>query len=132
MRELWRLLRTALTTDDLVWRVTFLLFAILLASLTAGLSYWLLTADGRSSWWVWQLLLWALAVGLAIWSIVLLGGCFGSPGSRWARWAHRVPLDAADGEGVILLLAIILIPAAALTLMLRWIGVRGHSSNQVV
>ncbi len=132
MRELWRLLKTALTADGLVWRVSFLLFAMLLGALTAGLSYWLLTPQGGSSWWVWQLLLWALTVGLATWGIVLLGGCFGSPGSRWAWWAHRVPLDAADGEGAILLVAIILIPAAALTLMLWCIGVRGHSSNQVV
>jgi len=125
MRALWRRLKDALTVDDLFWRVVFFLFALFMMALCVVGVGWLLTPDARATWWVWQVLLAAFMAGLFFCAAVMFGGCFASPGSRWSRWAQKATPDAVDIGEAIFIVAVIFLPAVVITVLLRYIGVRG-------
>jgi hypothetical protein len=126
MHALWHRVREALTMDDLFWRVSCFLFAALAAAIGV-LICWVVLKE--SIWWPWQALLWAVAAGLCVWAVLLLGGCFSAPGSRWAKRARHATPSTVDIEGgVPLTVVVVLFPAAVLTILLRCIGVRGCKS----
>lgn len=131
MGTLWRMLKDALSADDLFWRVSCFLFALLLAGVGALVCYLLLGPDGPSIWWLWHALLWVLAGGLYLWAAVLIAGCFSPPGTRPFRWARHAMPGVVDFEGEMhLTVMVILLPAAVLTLVLRCVGVRGSKSSR--
>jgi len=131
MGTLWQSLKDALTADDLLWRVSCFLFALLLAGVGALLCYLLLGPDGPSIWWLWQALLWLLVAALYLWAAMLIAGCFSAPGTRPFRWARHTMPRAVDFEGdMSITVLVILLPAAALTILLRCIGVRGSKSSR--
>jgi hypothetical protein len=131
MGALWLLLKNALTADDLFWRVSCFLFALLVTSLGILVCYLLLGPDREAIWWVWRVPLWGLAGGFFVWAALLLGGSFGPPESRWTRRARYAMPPAIDFDGEIYLTVVIaLLPAAVLTIVLRCIGVRGCKSSR--
>jgi hypothetical protein len=131
MGTLWRRLKDALSTDDLFWRVSCVLFALFLAGVGALVCYLLLGPDRASIWWLWQGLLWIVAGGLYLWAAVLIVGCFSPPGTRPFRWGRHAMPRAVDYDGEMsLTVMVILLPAAVLTIALRCIGVRGSKSSR--
>lgn len=131
MRALWDGMRQTLAADDLFWRVSCFLFA-LLALAIASLIGWLLLSPARESMgWLWQALIWLLTAASFGWAAVLLAGCFAPPESRPTRWAAVALPSIVDFEGEMSLLSIVtFFPAAVLTLLLRAIGLRGCQSPQ--
>jgi hypothetical protein len=130
MRPLWDGIKNTLAADDLFWRVSCFFFALLAGGLGVLIGCVLLLSSARDTmWWPWQALFWLLAAGLFAWAAVLLLGCVSPPASRPARWAARAMPTLVDFEGDTSLFAMLaFFPAAAITLLLRAIGVRGCKS----
>jgi hypothetical protein len=127
-------LRDTLKEDDLYWRVSCFVFALLAIAVGAFIACILLLSSARETmWWLWYGLFWLLATAFFAWGLVLLGGCVSPPDSRPARWAASVlpgisgPDLLGDSSGFFDLLYY---PAAVLTLLLRSIGVRGCKSSR--
>ena len=126
--------KDALKEDDLYWRVSCSVFALLAIAVGGFIAAVLLLSSARETmWWLWYALFWLLAAAFLAWGLVLLGGCVSPPDSRPARWANRVlpgisgPDPLGDSSGFFDLLYY---PAMALTLLLRSIGIRGCKSSR--
>jgi hypothetical protein len=129
-RALWDRMKDDLAADDLFWRVSCFFFALFGVGF-AVLIAWVMLSSARESWWLWQALLWLVAAGLFAWAAVLLLGCLSPPDSRSSRWADGVLPAIVDFEGKTSAFGVVaFFPAAALTLLLHGIGVRGCRSPQ--
>ena len=125
-------IKASLAADDLFLRASCFFYA-LLAAAVGGFIAWLLVESSARDTMALPLyaLFWLIAAAFLAWAAMLLPGCVSPPASRPMRWASRVlpPIVSIDGqEG--LLAYITFLPAAALTLALRVIGVRGCTSRK--
>jgi len=132
MQALLERIKASLAEDDLFWRASCLFYA-LVATAVGGFIAWLLVASSARETMALPLyaLFWLIAVAFLIWAGVLLIGCGSPPASRPMRWASAVlpPIVSFDGEEG-LLAYITFLPAAALTLALRAVGIRGCKSRK--
>jgi hypothetical protein len=132
MQSLTDRIKATLAEDDLFWPASCLFYA-LVAGAAGGFIAWLLAASSARESMTLALyaLFWLIAIAFLAWAAVLLLGCVSPPASRPMRWASRalpgsVSVDGQEG----LLAYITFLPAAALTLALRAIGVRGCKTRK--
>jgi hypothetical protein len=128
MKRQWIHLKHALTCDDLFLRVLFLFFGVGAIGFSLALSYWILSTATKADSWSLLIFVGGLAILLILWGALLLGRCLSAPSSRWSKFAEKAHPDTVDGEGLIILLLLSLLPAVILTLVLRRLGMRGYVS----
>ena len=128
--------KDTLKEDDLYWRASCFVFALLAIAVGTFIAWILLASSARETmWWLWYALFWLLAAAFLAWGLVLLGGCVSPPDSRPARWAASAlpgisgpdsdPFGNSTGW-----FDLLYYPAAALTLLLRSVGIRGCKSSR--
>lgn len=129
-------LKDALREDDLHWRASCFVFSLIGIPIGTFIAWLLLASSARETmWWLWYALFWLLAAAFLAWGLVLLGGCVSPPDSRPARWADSV-LPGISGHDFDALgnssgwFDLLYYPAAALTLLLRSVGIRGCKSSR--
>jgi hypothetical protein len=123
MDHLWKSLAGALTKDDLFLRVTLFVFGLCALALGVAAVNWLMTSN--ASWG------WLLAVGMMgglflLWGFIVLVSAFTPPSNRWSKLAEKCYPEPAALDDAAIFLFIVLMPAVALTLALRALGVRGY------
>jgi hypothetical protein len=130
MPSLWDRIKASLAADDLFFRVSCFFYA-LVGGAIGGFIAWLLVASTARETMAGPLyaLFWLIAATFLIWAAILLLGCISPPNTRPARWAAAAlpKIVSFDGE-VGILSYLTFLPAAALTLLLRSIGIRGCKS----
>jgi hypothetical protein len=120
---MWRKLVDAMTEDDLFIRV-------ILA--TVGLGFVALgfqsvgAAVGATGPWGWLLVIWVVGAIFLSWGMLLFVAAFTPPASRWSKLAEKFYPDPAGLDDAAIVLVVVLIPAAAFTILLRACGLRGH------
>ena len=132
MQALWLRIKDSLAADDLFWRVSCFFYA-LVGGAIGGFVAWLLVASSARQEMAGPLyaLFWVMAIAFLVWAAVLLIGCVSTPESRPMCWASAAlpKIVSFDGE-VGILSYLTFLPAAALTLLLRGIGLRGCRSRR--
>lgn len=122
MKRFLRRLYASAAWDDLFMRVTW----SLLGTLFGGLGVVMLVA-GAAQGAPYYVYSW-LGFALTTLGVILISRCALPAQSRLARLLDKYPPDATAEEGV-LLVAIVYLPAALLTILLRSIGVRGQRTG---
>ena len=117
-------LRDALFDDDLLVRVAYLFFGIMLISFAAYLTYSFASEGEPVSSWPFRIFVVAFLLTLFIWGIACCSRCFASPNSKLARLALYPP--SAEGEAMLALVVVCLFPAVAVTLAFKAMGIRGR------
>lgn len=132
MQPFWDRIKASLAADDLFFRASCFFYAAI-AAVIGGFIAWLLVASSARETMAGPLyaLFWVIAVAFLIWAVLLLLGCVSPPDTRPARWgAGALPkIVSFDGE-VGILGYLTFLPAAALMLLLRGIGIRGCQSRR--
>jgi hypothetical protein len=120
---MWRSLVTSLNADDLFIRVV--LFAS--GGFTVACGVYLATAvlaPAAVEWWI----LAGAVLGLLLLSygVLLIGASFARPDSAWGKKAVAWYPDPTANEALLVVAVVLLLPLAALTLLLKACGVRGY------
>ena len=126
MKRFFRRLFALLVRDDLFVRVVCFLAGLLFGGLGVVIS--ILAATHHLNAGI-QVLCWAIGILFTAWGALLLPRCVLSAHSRMARFIDRYLPDAAGLEDAAFLLLAIYLPAALLTLLLRFLGMRGQRTN---
>ncbi len=83
--------------------------------------------DGRAEGGVWFVcLVGAFGAAFVGWGLLLMIRCVVPAQSRLARVAERVLPDGVGLEEAAFLVVVFLLPAVCVTLLLRWLGVKGQ------
>ena len=127
MKRLWRRLIISFERDDLFFRVVFVLSGLLSGGLGIALLVFVSTHASAS---LLAVLFWPLAILLAAVGGLMAARCAVPAQSRLARLLDRNVPDAAGLEDGIFLIVAIYLPAVLLTLLLRFLGVRGQRKQQ--
>jgi hypothetical protein len=126
MRNLWPSLVAGLTKDDLFLRVILFVFSLFALWLGVEAVRWLAGPDDEH--WGWSVAIGLIGAGFLFWGAVVFVAAFTSPSSRWSRFADKCYPDPAGLDDLAIFLVVVLFPAAALTLVLRVLGVRGYDT----
>jgi hypothetical protein len=127
MKRFLRRLVTSFERDDLFLRVVFVLSGVLFGGLGIALLAFVSTHASTSPFA--EVLFWTLAILLtAVGGLMAARGALPAP-SRLARLLDRNVPDAVGLEEGVLLIVAIYLPAALLTLLICFLGVRGQRSN---
>jgi hypothetical protein len=119
----WKQLVDAMTEDDLFIRVILAIFG--LGSAALGLQA--TCAAIRATYpWGGLLVCWVMGAVFLSWGILLFGAAFAPPASRWSKLAEKFYPNPSGLDDAAIVLVIVLIPAAAFTILLRACGLRGH------
>jgi len=132
MQALLDRLKASLSADDLFFRVSCFFYALVGGAIGGFLAWLLVASSARQDMGLpLYALFWLIAVAFLIWAAILLPGCVSPPESRPMRWATAAlpRIVSFDGE-VGILSYLTFLPAAALTLLLRGIGIRGCQSRR--
>lgn len=119
-----RRLFVSVTRDDLFLRVAWSLAGILFG----GFGVALLIAGAATDFGALSYVYWSIVIPFIAGGAIMVSRCALSARSRLARLLDKHPPDAAAEEGV-LLVAIVYLPAACLTILLRSLGVRGQRTG---
>jgi hypothetical protein len=128
MKRLWRRLIISFERDDLFFRVVFVLFGLLSGGIGIALLVFVSTHASASP--LAEVLFWTLAILLTAVGGLMAVRCALPAQSRLARFLDRKLPDAVGLEESIFLIVAIYLPAALLTLLLRFLGVRGQRKQQ--
>jgi hypothetical protein len=128
MKRFFRRLFTQLVRDDLFVRVVCFLAGLLFGGLGVATSIWVATHHLSPAI---QVLCWTFAILFTVWGALLFPRCVLSAHSRMARFIDRYLPDAAGFEDAALLVLAIYLPAALLTLLLRFLSVRGQRTSSM-
>ena len=63
------------------------------------------------------------------WAALLIAAAFSAPHTRVWKWSQKALPDAAGEEGIVLVV-VLGVPAVAVTLLLRALGIKGMVTNQ--
>lgn len=126
MRNLWNWLAAGLTKDDLFLRV--ILFVFSLVALWLGMEAIRWVAGPAEEHWGWSVAVGFIGASFTFWGVIVFVAAFSSPSSSWSRFAEKFYPNPAGLDDLAILLVVVLLPAAALTLVLRILGVRGHGN----
>ena len=128
MKRLWRHLIVSFERDDLFFRVVFVLSGLLSGGIGIALLVFVSTHTSTSP--LAEVLFWTLAILLTAVGGLMATRCALPAHSRLARFLDRKLPDAVGLEESIFLIVAIYLPAALLTLLLRFLGVRGQRKQQ--
>ncbi len=126
MRNLWYSLVAELTKDDLFLRVILFVFSLFALWLGVEAIRWLAGSD--EEYWGWSVAIGLIGAGFLFWGVVVFVASFTSPSTRWSRFAEKCYPDPAGLDDLAIFLVVVLFPAAALTLVLRVLGIRGYDT----
>jgi hypothetical protein len=129
MKRFLRRLVLSLGWDDLFWRIVGLLGGLFFAAPGVAMSVWGATHDLGAKIVVGY---WAVAILFIAWGGILVSRCVLSAQSRMARFIDSHPPDTHGAEEGIVLILIIYLPAALLTLLLRFFGIRGQDQRMIL
>jgi len=126
MRRFWRSFMLQMAQDDLFVRVGMLVLGAPISGFGVWLVWQMLKDDTDERWVTFGL--GAVGLVLALWGSLLMSRCFVSAQSQIAHIAQKAIPDGAGEDGLILglLYAAGSIPVAIITLLLRWLGVKGQ------
>jgi hypothetical protein len=127
MRRFLRRLLVSFERDDLFLRVVFVLSGVLFGGIGIALLVFVSTHAGVSLFA--EVLFWAFAALFTAAGGVMAARCALPAQSRLARFPDRNLPDAVGLEESVLLIAVIYLPAAVLTLLIRFLGVRGQRGS---
>jgi hypothetical protein len=120
LRRLW----IQIFRDDLFIRIASLFGGVVIGGFGIFIAVHLLRDEPIETFSILFLILPAFFV---LWSVLLVSRCFTSSASRIARAAEQsFPDGGVQAEGLIVVFLAILLPAAFLTVGLRWLGVKGE------
>jgi hypothetical protein len=127
MKRFLRRLMMSFERDDLFLRVVFVLSGVLFGGLGIALLVFLSTQASASPFA--QVLFGTLAILLTAAGDLMAARCVLPAQSRLAPFLDRNVPDAVGLEESVFLIAAIYLPAALLTLLIRFVGVRGQRSS---
>ena len=126
MKRFLRRLIISFERDDLFLRVVFVLSGLLPGGI--GIALLVFVSTNASASPLADVLFWTLAILLTAVGGLMAARCAVPAQSRLARFLDRNVPDAAGLEDAIFLIVAIYFPAVLLTLLIRFVGVRGQRS----
>jgi hypothetical protein len=129
MKRFLRRLIASCERDDLFLRVVFFLSGLLCGGL--GVVMLVSVSTHSSASLVAEVLFWAFGILFTVWGGLMASRCALSAQSRIARFLDGKLPDAVGLEEGALLLVAIYLPAVLLTLLIRFLGVRGQRSSSM-
>jgi hypothetical protein len=127
MKRFLRRLVVSFERDDLFLRVVFVLSGLLFGGIGIALLVFVSTQASTSP--VVEVLFWTLAILLTAVGGLMAARCVLPAKSRLARFLDRNTPDAVGLEESVFLIVAIYLPAALLTLLIRFLGIRGQRGS---
>jgi len=127
MKRFLRRLIIPLARDDLYMRVFAFLQGLLIGSPGVAMTVW---GAAHTLGPKIQVLYWAVAILFMAWGGLLVSRCVLSAQSPLARFVDKHPIDGQGLDGVALVIAAY-VPAAFITLVLNFFGVRGQRTSGI-
>ena len=125
MKRILRSLFASLLCDDLLLRIICFLGGVLFGGFGVAMSVFGATHDLGPPL-LFRVFYWTIAILFAAYGALMFSRCVLSAKSRMARFLRRFLPDAVDLEAGALLILLVYLPAVLLTLLLRFLGVRGQ------